>query len=113
MTLNKGKHIVEEINGIRCTIVEKGASAERVTFLKDLLGFNNFEVLVQEDKKETEDVTTTYTIGVTDLVFNPVIAVYEMSLRTRDGHKVTAPFWNQWTTKHDKRYWAFKKPKSE
>ena len=31
MTL-KAKHIVEEIKGIRCTIIEKGANADRVEF---------------------------------------------------------------------------------
>ena len=37
MTL-KAKHIVEEVNGIRCTIVEKGATAGRVDFLKKITG---------------------------------------------------------------------------
>ena len=41
----KAKHIVEEINGIRCTIVEKGAIAGRIDFLKNLLEFNKFESL--------------------------------------------------------------------
>ena len=39
MTL-KAKHIVEEINGTRCTVVEKGATAGRVDFLRELLEFN-------------------------------------------------------------------------
>jgi hypothetical protein len=108
MTLDKGKHIVEEINGIRCTVVEKGATEERVAFLKDILELNGFEVQVQEDKRETEEAPVTYTLGVTDLVFNPVIAVYEMSLKTRDGQPVTMPYWNRWTTKTDTRYWAFR-----
>ena len=33
----KSKHIVEEIDGVRCTIVEKGAEPARVEFLKKLL----------------------------------------------------------------------------
>ena len=45
----KAKHIVEEINGTRCTIVEKVATAARVEFLKKLLEFNKFEVLVAEE----------------------------------------------------------------
>jgi hypothetical protein len=108
MTLDKGKHIVEEINGIRCTVVEKGATEERVAFLKDILELNGFEVQVQEDKRETEEAPVTYTLGVTDLVFNPVIAVYEMSLKTRDDQPVTMPYWNRWTTKTDTRYWGFR-----
>jgi hypothetical protein len=103
----KAKHIVEEINGQRCTIVEKGATAQRVDFLKNLLGFNKFEVQVAEDKKETEEAPTLFTVGVTDLVFNPVIAVYEMSLRTPDGQKVSPAYWDQKTTECVDEYWEF------
>jgi hypothetical protein len=103
----KAKHIVEEINGQRCTIVEKGATASRVDFLKNLLGFNKFEVLVAEDKKETVDAPTLFTVGVTDLVFNPVIAVYEMSLKTPDAKKVSPAFWDQKTTDCVDEYWEF------
>lgn len=103
MTL-KAKHIVEEINGTRCSIVEKGASAERVDFLKMLLEFNNFEILVSEEVHD-EGSPATFTIGVTDLVFNPVIAVYEMSLKTPDGKKVSPAYWNQYTTESVDEYW--------
>ncbi len=111
MQLNKGKHIVEEINGIRCTVVEKGANADRVAFLKSLLEFNDFEVQVQEEPKPAENARApvTFSIGVTDLVFNPVIAVYEMSLKTPDGQKFSAAYWNQITGKTDSRYWVFRK----
>ncbi|MCX6233620.1 MAG: hypothetical protein NT175_02705 [Bacteroidetes bacterium] len=112
MALTKGKHIVEEIDGIRCSIVEKGADPDRIAFLKDILEYNKFEVHVQEEIKDNVDSPATFILGVTDIVFNPVIAVYEMSLRTRDGKRVTASFWKQWTTKTDSRYWAFRKPKA-
>ncbi len=104
----KAKHIVEEINGVRCTIVEKGAAQKRVDFLKDLLEFNKFEVLVSEDKKETEDAPTLFTIGVTDIVFSPVIAVYEMSLKTPDGKRVSPAYWEQKTTEIIDEYWEFR-----
>jgi hypothetical protein len=104
----KAKHIVEEVNGLRCTIVEKGITSERVEFLKSLLGYNKFEVLVSEDKKETEDAPTLFTVGVTDLVFNPVIAVYEMSLKTPDGKSVSPAYWDQKTTEIVDEYWEFK-----
>lgn len=108
MALNKGKHIVEEVNGIRCTIVEKGVDAKRVAFLKELLEHNQFDVQIQEDKKEDEASPDTFTIGVTDLVFNPVIAVYQMRLKTTDGKKVSPAFWNQWSKKQvDNRYWRY------
>lgn len=107
MTL-KAKHIVEEINGIRCTIVEKGATTDRIDFLKKLLGFNKFEVLVAEETL-LEGSPALYTIGVTDLVFNPVIAVYEMALKTPDGKKVSPAYWNQYTTEIVDEYWDFVK----
>ena len=103
----KAKHIVDEINGVRCTIVEKGATSERIQFLKSLLTFNNFEVQVAEDNKETEDSPTLFTIGVTDLVFNPVIAVYELSLKTPDDKKVSPAYWDQKTADSIDEYWEF------
>jgi len=104
----KAKHTVEEINGIRCTLVEKGISSERCGFLKSLLEFNKFEVQVSEDKKEAEDAPTTFTIGVTNLEFNPVIAVYEMSLSTPDGSKVSPDYWDQKTGYSIDQYWLTK-----
>lgn len=103
----KAKHIVEEINGIRCTLVEKGATPERVEFLKNLLEFNQFIVQVAEDKKETEDAPTLFTLGVTDIVFSPVIAVYEMNLKTPDGKRVSPAYWEQKTTEIVDEYWTF------
>lgn len=107
MTL-KGKHIVEEINGTRCTVVEKGATADRVDFLKKLLEFNKFEVIAAADAV-VEGSPALFTIGVTDLVFNPVIAVYELSLKTADGKKVSPAYWNQYTTDSVDEYWDFVK----
>ena len=104
----KAKHIVEEINGVRCTVVEKGATQNRVDFLKNLLEFNNLEVLVAEDKKETEDAPTLFTLGVTDIVFHAVIAVYEMKLKTPDGKRVSPAYWEQKTTEIVDEYWEFR-----
>ena len=101
----KAKHIVEEINGQRCTVVEKGIEKNRLDFLKDLLQFNKFEVVVDEVAKTEESTVQLYNIGVTDLVFNPVIAVYEMSMKTQKGQPVTAPYWNQETTDSIAEYW--------
>jgi hypothetical protein len=104
----KAKHIVEEISGKRCTVVEKGASAARVEFLKNLLEFNQFEVMVVEEAAAVEDAPKLFTIGVTDLVFNPVIAVYEMTLKTPDGQRVAPAYWNQYTAESKDQYWEFK-----
>ena len=102
----QAKHIVEEINGIRCTVIEKGATARRVDFLKELLSFNGFEIQLSEDKRADESTAPTFTIGVTDLVFNPLIAVYEMSLKTKDGQKVSPAYWEQQKTEIVDQYWV-------
>jgi hypothetical protein len=36
-----------------------------------------------------------YTLGVTDLLFNPINAIFGRLLRTIDGHVVTNDYWNQ------------------
>lgn len=100
---------MEEIGGQRCTVVEKGVDKKRVDFLKALLQHNQFEVVVDELPKTEENAEQFYTIGVTDLVFNPVIAVFEMSLKTPQGEPVTAPYWNQETTDTITEYWQFAK----
>jgi len=109
MPLDKGKHVAEEINGIRCSVVEKGVSPARLAFIKDILEFNHYEVQVQEDKRETEETPVTYTIGVTDLLFNIVVAIYQMRLKLKDGRKVSPAYWNQWTDKIDNKYWRYRR----
>lgn len=103
MALNKGKHIVEEIDGVRCSLVEKGASAERTDFLKKLLEHNNYTV-----KIASEGETGTFKIGVTDLLFNPVVDVYKRSLKSLTGKKVTPAYWLQESdqeTELEVNYW--------
>jgi hypothetical protein len=126
MAINKN-HEFEDLDTIKCSIVEKNASAERVAFLKELLTYNKYEVVVaaspapkaapapatapvaeeaakaaDESGKETnvpsapEPVApSTFTVGVTDLRFNPTNAVFGRSLHTPDGHVVTLAYWNQ------------------
>ncbi len=102
MALEKGKHIVEEIDGVRCTIVEKDLTLIRKEFLKKLLELNGFEVKTAGDADK-------FTLGVTDLVFNPLIAVYEQSLKTHEGKKVSPAYWRQYTTESHSEYWDFRK----
>jgi len=104
----KAKHIVEELGGKRCTIVEKGVEKNRVDFLQTLLQNNRLEVVVDEVAKTEESTIQLYTIGVTDLVFNPVIAVYELALKSAKGEPVTAAYWNQESTECIKEYWLAK-----
>ncbi|MCX6249220.1 MAG: hypothetical protein NTX61_00555 [Bacteroidetes bacterium] len=105
MPLNKGKHIVAEIEGVRCTVVETGLSESRALFLKELLTSNEYEVRLEKEKAKDGALLETYILGVTDLLFNPVIAVYMHKLKRDDGHEVTPAFWNQWPTDQDITYW--------
>jgi len=119
MAINKN-HEFEDLNGVKCAIVEKNASAERVTFLKELLEFNKYTVIVVPSPPpkpapaatpkppETAEATTrpvvetqsppppeTFTVGVTNVTFNPTNAIFGRLLRTKDGHVVTLSYWNQ------------------
>jgi hypothetical protein len=109
MALNKVKHIITEMEGVRCSVVETGVSEERMTFLKSLLEHNKYEVKILSEKKENSPVT--YTVGVTDVLFNPVLVIYERTLMSQDGFKVTPAFWNQDTTVFDPRYWLMRRRK--
>ena len=88
---NKGKHNVEEINGKRCSIVERGINENRMKFLKSLLEKNKYTVEVEDGGEKG------FKIGVTDLLFNPVIDVYKRRLYTESGDVVDFYYWNQLT----------------
>ena len=126
MAINKN-HEFEELNGVKCAVVEKNASAERVAFLKQLLEFNKYTVVVvaspppkpapaatpkppgavEATTQPTVEVQVppppeTFTIGVTDVTFNPTNAIFGRLLHTKDGHVVTLAYWNQQeSTSHD------------
>ncbi len=105
MTLNNGKHQIAEMEGVRCTVVESKVTKDRADFLKKLLTFNGYEVKVEEEAAAEEGGETTYSVGVTDLVFNAVIVVYQKRLRTPEGHAVTPAYWNQWRVNNTMPYW--------
>lgn len=109
MAINNAKHIVSEINGVRCTIIETGTTLERAAFLKDLLTSNNMEVMELKENTEDQNAESKYTIGVTDILFNPVFAVYEKQLKTLEGTPITPGYWNQECTECDPRYWIRRK----
>ena len=133
MAINKN-HEFEDLDNTKCSIVEKNASAERVQFLKALLSYNKYQVVVVPSPAPkaaaapapapvaegeavkaadaSEKVTnipptaepvapSTFTVGVTDLRFNPTNAVFGRSLHTPDGHVVTLAYWNQEDTVSD------------
>jgi hypothetical protein len=100
MAINKN-HEFEELDGVKCAIVEKNVPAERVEFLKQLLEFNKYTVKVvaaAPPKTATEEAPpppTQFTIGVTDVTFNPINAIFGRLLKTPNGRIVTLQFWQQ------------------
>lgn len=112
MAINKN-HEFEELNGIKCAIVEKNITQPRVDFLKRLLEFNRYTVVVVPSPPPKAvapapttdtDATTlpapepgpeTFTLGVTDVSFNPINAIFGRLLKTPGNHVVTLAFWHQ------------------
>ena len=107
MAINKN-HEFEELDGVKCGIVEKNASPERVEFLKKLLEFNKYTVMVVPSPApkpaEGEEAAappppppapTTFTVGVTDYTFNPINAIFGRLLKTPEGFVVTQAYWYQ------------------
>lgn len=115
MAINKN-HEFEELDGVKCGIVEKNVLPERVQFLKKILEYNKFTVVVVASPpvkavlalvvKTAEAIEPpllvplpatpeTYTVGVTDYTFNPINAIFGRLLHTPDGHVVTQAYWQQ------------------
>ena len=112
MAINKN-HEFEDLNGVKCAIVEKNASPQRVEFLKELLEHNHYTVVVVPSAppkaapapKPVEGAEpaaeppaappTAFTIGVTDVMFNSTNAIFGRLLKTKDGRTVTLAYWQQ------------------
>jgi hypothetical protein len=45
--------------------------------------------------EQNVQVPATFTVGVTDVAFNPINAIFGRLLRTPDGHVVTLAYWHQ------------------
>jgi len=119
MAINKN-HEFEELDGVKCGIVEKNVAPARVQFLKALLEHNGFTVKVVpspppkaaapapkpeegaaapekllEGSEPSNSSPQTFTVGVTDYTFNATNAIFGRSLKTKDGHVVTLAYWQQ------------------
>ncbi|MBK9637037.1 MAG: hypothetical protein IPO63_04185 [Bacteroidetes bacterium] len=111
MAINKN-HEFEELNGIKCCIVERAVSMDRVNFIKPLLEGNGYTVVVSgiipkvpapAPVAEGESpapppppaAPTEFTIGVTDMCYNTINAIFGRFLRTREGKVVTLAYWQQ------------------
>ncbi len=100
-----GKHMFGSIEDTRVTFVEKKIEEGRKDFLKKLLEHNGFEVIIQEEKRSSEEDPQLYTVAVTDMVFNPTIWVFQRKLKTFDGHRVNQDYWNQISEETAPQYW--------
>ena len=94
-SLTTAKHLIGEIDGTRCTIIESNVTKARKEFLRELLTFNKLEVKVREEAKADGSSEPLYTVGVTDIIFNPVYAIYERTLLRPDGTIVTPAWYRQ------------------
>ena len=119
MAINQN-HPFEELGGVKCSVVERNVAPDRVKFLKELLEVNKYEVVVVPSPPpktvakppappladgapvaEPAPVVPepaapeTFTVGVTDISFNAVNAIFGRLLRTPDGHVVTRKYWLQ------------------
>jgi len=117
MAINKN-HEVEELEGVRCAIVEKNVSPERTQFLKELLELNGYKVIAVKTPVKAPPpapapaaqdpnapapppppppppAPETYTVGVTNITFNSVNAIMGRLLKTKNGHAVTLAYWHQ------------------
>ncbi|HEX7847907.1 MAG TPA: hypothetical protein VF476_19035 [Chitinophagaceae bacterium] len=114
MALNKN-HEFEDLDGVKCGIVERNVTPERLAFLKGLLECNGYTVIAvptpppKVAAKPTATTETnepviatpeppapeTFTVGVTDYTFNTINAIFGRLLKTRDGHVVTLAYWEQ------------------
>jgi len=100
-----GKHVVAPVDGIRCTVVETGVSSSRAAFLQEMLTHNGYTVHAGKETDKEGNETGNWTVGVTDLLFNPVIALYQQKLFRPDGKVVTPAWWEQKTADTNIPYW--------
>lgn len=105
LNIMNAKHIIEEIKGTRASLIETGIDEKRMLFLSELLYINKYEVLIEELPKTDENSPKTYKIGVSDLLFNPALKIYQRSLRTSDNQILTIDYWYQKTKVCNPVYW--------
>jgi hypothetical protein len=105
MAINQN-HLFEDLDGIKCAVVEKNLTAERLDFLKTILEFNGYKVVAVNSPPPKAAIPpapdapvvstpTTFTLGVTDVTFNAVNAIFGRLLKTPDGKVVTLAYWQQ------------------
>lgn len=123
MPINKN-HEFEELNGVKCAIVEKNVAPQRAEFLKKVLEYNGYTVVTvptpppkvaaappkptvlpaegqaapgasEPEPLPSPPVAETFTVGVTDVTFNPINAIFGRLLQTPGNRIVTLAYWQQ------------------
>ncbi len=120
MAINKN-HLFDDLNGVKCAIVESNISEARAHFLKSLLEFNKYTVVIVPEAPpkapapppaptpaDSDPATATaaatvpeppaptaFKIGVTDVSFNVTNAIFGRLLHTKDKRVVTMAYWLQ------------------
>ncbi len=119
MAINKN-HEFEDLDGIKCAVVERNLTPARLQFLKDLLEYNRYTTVVVASPPpkaaapklaapaaegtapeitppvaEAPLAPELFTLGVTDSTFNATNAVFGRLLRTKEGRVVTLAYWEQ------------------
>lgn len=126
MAINQN-HLFEDLNGVKCAIVEKNVAPARVDFLRHLLEHNGYTVVAipspppkaapaatppkaapdeppaatsatagpSADAPAAPPPPETFTVGVTNVMFNPINAIFGRLLKTPDGHTITLAYWRQ------------------
>jgi hypothetical protein len=82
-------HTVEEIEGVRCSVIERNVSIDRAEFLKAILLANGLHVIISAPKEEK------VTIGVTDITYSWLVALYSRHIKKPDGTVVNPAYWYQ------------------
>jgi hypothetical protein len=128
MAINKN-HEFEELDGIKCSIVERNITLSRASFLKAILEKNGYTVVIAKslppkplkgastnsatgssESGTDAQVSELLTLGVTDVTFNPVNAIFGRLLRNHDGKVITLSYWNQQEAEPDENKPYFKNP---
>ena len=99
------KHEFGKIGNTLVSFVEKGVTEERMKFLTELLRFNGFEVITEEEAPVEGSTDKTFAVTVTDMVFNAVIWIYDRKMKTPDGKIVNEDYWMQRNTDLKPQYW--------
>ena len=103
MAINQN-HLFEDIDGVKCAVVEKNTSQERVNFIKPLLEHNGYKVMIVNSPPPKTPLPTdeipssnpeTFTVGVTDVSFNVTNAIFGRLLKSPEGRIVTLSYWRQ------------------